>query len=80
MIRPDGSRVGFPPRYICKRFTVDFDRTLAPWTDDDVAATLDDDRFFIESECDVDPALLVDGAADFFRPLFFDMMQMIYER
>jgi hypothetical protein len=59
---------------------VDFERTLAPWTEDDAA--LDDERFFNESEWDVDGALPDDEDEDFlsFRPLFFDMMEIIYNR
>jgi hypothetical protein len=43
---------------------------------------LDDERFFNESEWDVDGALPDDEGEDvlFFRPLFFDMMKIIYNR
>jgi hypothetical protein len=45
-------------------------------------APFDVARFFNERECDVDGALLDDGVDDdlFFRPLFFDMIEMIYKQ
>jgi hypothetical protein len=52
---------------------------LAPLAED--VAVFDEDRFFNEREWDVDdgPFLVLDGVL-FFRPLFFDMMDIIYNR